>query len=229
MFKITCSVRTLVEFVYLCGDLVRPFHDVQRAQEGAKIHRLLQRSSKDHYEAEVAFRHTTILDDICFEVEGRADGVIHRNDEIIIDEIKTTDVPYDEIMEDGMPVHWAQAKCYAYFYCVKHPRDTILISLTYYQMAEARTKIFEKAFTFAQLETFYFDLLKQYQKWALFAKQHKQARQISIKTLTFPFAQYRSGQRDLAVATYKTILDQKVLFAQRRPGSARPFLRCFLL
>ena len=227
MFKITCSVRTLVEFVYLCGDLVRPFHDVQRAQEGAKIHRLLQRSSKDHYEAEVAFRHTTILDDICFEVEGRADGVIHRNDEIIIDEIKTTDVPYDEIMEDGMPVHWAQAKCYAYFYCVKHPRDTILISLTYYQMAEARTKIFEKAFTFAQLETFYFDLLKQYQKWALFAKQHKQARQISIKTLTFPFAQYRSGQRDLAVATYKTILDQKVLFAQAPTGIGKTISTLF--
>lgn len=227
MFQITCSVRTLVEFVYLCGDLDRPFLDHQRALDGARIHRKLQNTSTEHYDAEVYLKHTTLIDDISFEVEGRADGIIHRGDSIVIDEIKTTYLPYDEITEDLKEVHWAQAKCYAYFYCLQENLSNIIVQLTYYQMEEKRIKRFEKTFSEVSLQQFYQELLTQYLKWANMKKHHKQSSKDSIQALRFPFPSYRKGQRELAIASYKTILDHKILFAQAPTGIGKTISTLF--
>ncbi|MEG0695296.1 MAG: ATP-dependent DNA helicase, partial [Erysipelotrichaceae bacterium] len=89
LFEVKCSVHELVDRVYSDGDLDHRFFSMERAQLGSTIHRLLQSTSKDDYESEVFLKYSCIYEDISFQVEGRADGIIHKDDKIIVDEIKT--------------------------------------------------------------------------------------------------------------------------------------------
>ena len=191
MFTLRMSVRDLVEFVYQSGDIDHRFLSIERAQEGSRIHRLLQRTSPDPYEAEVYLKHAEVYQDICFEIEGRADGIITKDEKIIVDEIKTVHIPLSEIEIDYRDVHWAQAMCYAYFYCLDHELSKIIVQLTYYQVDEETIKQFQKDMTFEDLTSFYEKLLYDYSKWGELQKDHIEIRNESIKKLDFPLPAYR--------------------------------------
>ena len=49
----------------------------------------------------------------------------------------------------------------------------------------------------------------------------------TLKELKFPFPDYRSGQRDFAVAVYKTILDREKLFASAPTGIGKTISTLF--
>ena len=53
-------VRQLVEFVLRGGSIDNRFGGADRALEGSRIHRLLQRQEGEDYRAEVRFSHTHI-------------------------------------------------------------------------------------------------------------------------------------------------------------------------
>ena len=108
------SVRSLVEFILRHGDI-----DNRRAaspdnamQEGGRIHRMIQRRMGAEYQAEVNLKYTLPTDKYVLAIEGRADGIIHQDDRVIIDEIKGT---YRDLgrMKEPLLLHLAQAKCYA--------------------------------------------------------------------------------------------------------------------
>lgn len=226
-YKIKLSVRDLVEFVYASGDIDHRFYSMERAQEGARIHRLLQKSSKDPYEAEVFLKHEEIYQDVIFIVEGRADGIINKDNKIIIDEIKTVNIPLEDIEIDYKDVHWAQVMCYAYFYCIQQEMDEIDIQLTYYQIEFETIKQFEKHLRLDELTSFYQNLMSEYYKWAVLSRDFNTLKIQTIKDLVFPFPAYRSGQRELAIATYKTILDKDVLYAQAPTGIGKTISTLF--
>lgn len=227
LYHITLSVRTLVEFVYSSGDIDSRFFSMERAQEGSRIHRMLQKTSKDPYDAEVFFKHTCDYKDITFTIEGRADGIIKRDNEIIIDEIKTVTIPLEQIEIDYKDVHWAQAMCYAYFYCLQEKRSDIQVQLTYYQVEFETMKQFIKSFDVDELASFYQNLLAEYYKWAIMERDFKKIKTSSIKAMPFPFKEYREGQRKLAVAIYKTILDEDVLYVQAPTGIGKTISTLF--
>ena len=85
MYTIQLSVRSLVESLYLGGDLVSSSQSTQRANLGSQIHRMLQSQQKQTYAAEVYLKITTELDDFCFTIDGRADGIITTEEGVIID------------------------------------------------------------------------------------------------------------------------------------------------
>ena len=82
---------------------------MDRANEGARIHRRLQKAAGGNYRAEVPLSHTEEYGGFTYVVEGRADGIIDSPELTVIDEIKTTAVPMEWITENWNPVHWAQA------------------------------------------------------------------------------------------------------------------------
>lgn len=90
--EIRISVRGLVEFLLKEGDIDNRRHtgSDDAMQEGSRIHRMIQKRMGAEYQAEVSMRYTKQLGEYTLVVEGRADGVITRPDEVIIDEIKGT-------------------------------------------------------------------------------------------------------------------------------------------
>lgn len=226
MYTIQLSVRNLVEALYLGGDLVSTSQSVERANLGSRIHRMLQSQHEGNYQSEVYLKITTELEDFCFTIDGRADGIITSDDGVIIDEIKTTYIPYDEITDQHF-VHFAQAYIYAYLYALDHEVEELDVRLTYYQIEDKKIKYFERHKTLKELEEFYLDTLQEYLKWANLKRTIEETSHTSLQSLSFPFPHYRKGQREFAVAVYKTILDKDTLFAQAPTGIGKTISTLF--
>lgn len=225
--EIKISVRNLVEFILRSGDLDSRFRGSSRAVEGTKAHQKIQKSAPDNYNSEVHLKNDFEYKGFKFVIEGRADGIITEEDKTIIDEIKSTTRPLELIDEDYNPLHWAQAKCYGYIYSKDNQLGEIDIQVTYYQLDTDEIKILTNTFTYDELEGFFFDLIEKYLVWASLINQWISERDISIKSMDFPFGNYRKGQRQLAVAVYRTITEEKKLFAQAPTGIGKTISTLF--
>ncbi len=75
MPTIRLSVRELVEFLLRTGSIDSRFTGFDRANEGARIHRRLQKAAGEGYAAEVFLTAERTMEGIGFTIEGRADGI----------------------------------------------------------------------------------------------------------------------------------------------------------
>ena len=151
------SVRGLVEFILRSGDIDnrKAAFSENAMQEGGRIHRMIQRRMGPEYHAEVSLSYRYPVEGYDILIEGRADGIIiEASDdaagvpELVDSEIKpeqTGDVrvTIDEIkgtfrdlkkMKEPVPVHLAQAKCYACIYGEQNSLGEICVRMTYCHM-----------------------------------------------------------------------------------------------
>ena len=111
MEQIHLSVRQLVEFLLQTGSIDSRFTGFDRANEGARIHRRLQKQAGPGYEAEVYLKQEYTVEEVDYLVDGRADGIFTDEDGLtVVDEIKTVTTPTDQIHEDMNPVHWPRGR-----------------------------------------------------------------------------------------------------------------------
>lgn len=220
------SVRNLVEFVLRSGDIDNRIaaKDKDAMQLGAKLHRKNQRRMGTSYHPEVTLRHVEEFDQFNIQVEGRADGII-TEDTVCIDEIKGIFLELKYLTEP-VPVHLAQAKCYACIYAMQQELDVIGVQLTYCHMETEEIKRFRQEYERRELEEWFHSLLLEYEKWARFQTEWREIRNRSIKKIEFPYA-YREGQRELAASVYKTILRKKKLFIQAPTGTGKTIATVF--
>lgn len=227
MEKIKLSVHGLINFVMRSGDIDNTFTGISRMKEGQRIHQKLQKEYGSNYEKEVVLKNETIYNNMVFSVEGRADGIYRKGKEVLIDEIKSTTRNLEDLKYNSNPLHWAQAKCYGYFYCVENNIEEIKIQLTYYQLEDNDIKRIIENFTKKDLEKFYFSLLELYLEFSIMILNFKKERDEHIKTLQFPFINYRKGQRFLTVGVYKTIRDKNILFVEAPTGIGKTMSTLF--
>lgn len=211
------SVRELVEFVLRDGDIDNRNADPERMAEGSRIHRRIQREQGDCYEAEVSLSLTVDYEGITYTVEGRADGILTTGEGVLVDEIKTTALPLEEIDGENR-VHWGQVLCYAYMVARQRSLPRLEVQLTYCRRETGEIRRFVRPYAFEQLETFFQDLLFQYRMWAEMQEEWDGIRDASIRDLPFPFSSYRPGQRQLAAAVYRTVRDEGRLLCQAPTG-----------
>lgn len=216
--EINISVRNLVEYVMRSGDIDNQFRSMSRALEGTYAHQKVQKTYQKQDLSEVVLKHELEYMDFKFKVEGRADGILFRDGQTIIDEIKSTTKDLHSIDENLNSRHWAQAICYGYFYADQNKLDHLTVQLTYFHLETEKEKHFKKTMNFYELQSFFSSLLDRYVKWASVTFDWGEKRDISIENLDFPFKAYRKGQRELAVAAYKTIKEGKKLYAQAPTG-----------
>jgi len=215
---IKLSVRNLIEFVMRSGDIDSSFMSNLRAVEGTKAHQKVQSSYGYEYKSEVFLSYTLEYEGFVIEIEGRVDGIIEKDGVVTIDEIKSTLKPLEEIHEDYNLLHWAQAKCYGYIYAKEKNLEELDIQLTYFNIESEDIKKFIRKYTVKELEEFFISLIEKYLEWASLTFYWVKVRDDSIRELSFPFKDYRKGQRKLAVSVYRTILDGKKIFIQAPTG-----------
>lgn len=225
---IRISVRSLVEFILREGDIdnrVSGSMEKDAMLLGGKIHRKIQSRMGTNYTAEVPLKIQMPCDGFVLQIEGRADGVLKDDGKVLIDEIKGI-LRSLEHLEAPVPVHLAQAKCYAYVYAVQNSLKCIDVQMTYCQMETEEIRRFCQEFEFQELQTWFQDLVTQYEKWAKFEIEWRNVRNDSIRQIEFPFP-YREGQRDLVVSVYRTILRKKKLFIQAPTGVGKTMATVF--
>ncbi len=216
--EVSISVRNLVEYVMRSGDIDNQFRTMSRALEGTYAHQKIQKAYDKKDLSEVSLKYELAYKDFLFKIEGRADGILFKDDEVIIDEIKSTTRDLGSIDENLNVRHWAQAILYGYIYASQKALDHIIIQLTYFHIETEKTRKLNRTMSFYDLESFFLNLLDKYIKWARVTFDWVEKRNKSILNLDFPFDTYRKGQRDLAVAVYKTIKEGKNLYAQAPTG-----------
>lgn len=219
--SVKISVRALVEYVFRSGSIESGFKTTSSLIEGTKAHQTIQKTYGEADAAEVFLQMSYTYEEIDYVVEGRCDGLLLEDDIGTIDEIKSTAKQLDDIKKDSYPVHWAQAKCYAYMYLKKEEKDEIKVQLTYVQVESGEQKRFQETCTLAELEEFMLHIVKSYAPYAKLRLENLQQRNESIRGLAFPFDHYRNGQRNFAGAVYKTIGDKKTLFANAPTGTGK--------
>jgi DNA excision repair protein ERCC-2 len=213
----TISVRDLVEFVLRQGDLggEREFVGSDRALAGIRGHQKIQRSRPTGYLTELPVEHRVETEDFTLQIRGRIDGLLITSGQVLLEEIKTIQGTWDH---EADPLHWAQAKFYGFIHAQEHALKEIKIQLVYLELAAGKVTEFRQTCSFAELSDFfttttaiYMDWLRERHHWCL-------ARDASTAALAFPFANYRPGQRELAVAAYRVLANGGRLFLAAPTG-----------
>lgn len=215
---INISVRELVEYVLRSGSIDSTFRGTSSMQEGIKAHKKIQDSQGENYTKEVTLKEEVQYRDFVFKIEGRCDGIIQELQGITIDEIKSTARNLRDIEEDYNLLHWAQGQIYGYIYGIQNNLLSINIQLTYVNIEDYEEKRFLKTFSIKELQKFLEGLLDKYLELAELKADIEEKRDISIKSLEFPFKNYRKGQREMAVKVYRSIIDEKRLFVKAPTG-----------
>ncbi|MBM6619595.1 ATP-dependent DNA helicase [Bacillus suaedaesalsae] len=228
MNKWNVSVRGIVEYVYRSGSIETSFQAPSLFMEGTKAHQAVQATYTDKDEKEVHLETDVMLKDCLLKIEGRCDGILHRDDMVTIDEIKSTSRSLEFFTEETTsPVHWAQAKMYAYMYAKQHELLAINVQLTYIRRNKKEKKHFLQSFQITELEQFFKMVIEKYTPYVQFHQHHQKEKNESSKKLSFPFQTYREGQRKLSGAVYKTIHEHQNLFALAPTGIGKTISTVF--
>ena len=221
------AVRDLVSRVLRAGDLAFAFSGPSRAAAAIRAHQRIQNSRPAGYIPE----HTVFTDceteQFLLRIGGRIDGIDPSSDPPLIEEIKTTTGDLAEAAEAENPLHWGQLKVYAYLYAAEHRLARVCTRLTYVHLENGKTREVERVFSFDALRTFFDDLIGRYSTWAATVADFRQTRDASITALAFPYAEYREGQRGMAVAVYRAIRDRSHLLVQAATGIGKTMAALF--
>ena len=187
MSSIHLPIRQLVEFLLRTGSIDSRFTGFDRALEGARIHRKLQKAAGEDYQAEVFLSAERQAEGLTFLLEGRADGIFTDGDLTVIDEIKGVYLPVQDL-EKPLFIHQAQAMCYAYIVAENENLDEIGVQLTYCHMETEQVVRFRETFSRIEIVQWFRNLMDEYEKWAVYQYDWKKQRNASITELTFPFS-----------------------------------------
>ncbi|MHC5227337.1 ATP-dependent DNA helicase [Enterococcus sp. LJL99] len=222
------AIRQLVEFILRKGSIDARHTSEHTALEGARIHRKLQKAAGEGYQKELKLSMTVLLNQLPFVIEGRADGLfLDENQQPIIDEIKTSEPAFVDLPQAQVDMYWYQVMCYGHIYCQQEKLANITLQLTYFQTTTEEVTQERKVFSQEELAEFFTDLVQQYEQWLIFKEEWRSLRNQSLKNLTFPYGDYRKGQRELAVSVYKTILSEQRLFVEAPTGTGKTISTLF--
>lgn len=222
---IRTSVRRLVEFLLRSGDICLGGGSLPSRKamlEGARLHRKIQESQTPDYRSEVPLAIEWEKEGYRLILEGRADGIgIYRDTEEekdfpMIDEIKCVGRSLESI-EEPDPLHLAQAKCYAAMYTIQEELPQIAVQITYCHRETEEIRRFVTIWSAEQLESWFKDLIENYDKWAARYVKDLGRRDESIDRLSFPF-NYRPGQKKLTAIAYHSAKEGEHVFLQAPTG-----------
>ncbi|WP_251978413.1 ATP-dependent DNA helicase [Salinicola avicenniae] len=206
------AVRALCEFAAKTGDLDLRFTPSPSAQEGIVGHQVVGERRGADYEREIALSG-------CYcqlEVRGRADGYDPKANRL--EEIKTHRGELSRQPANQRALHWAQAKVYGHLLCLERGLDALTVTLVYFDIVSQRETPLSEHCSADELRDSFETHCRAFLAWAQQELAHRRWRDESLKTLAFPFADFRQGQRPLAESVYKAIHTERWLMLQAPTG-----------
>ncbi|MBI6896819.1 ATP-dependent DNA helicase [Pseudomonas putida] len=208
----TVAVRALCEFSAKVGDLDLRFTPSPTALEGIAGHRRVVARRAAGYEAEVALEGEYLG----LRVRGRADGYDPARNRL--EEIKTHRGDLARQPDNHRQLHWAQAKVYAWLLCQARQLSAIDVALVYLDIdSDAQTLISER-YQADELKRFFETQCERFLAWAQAQERRLGERDRDLGALTFPYPEFRQGQRQLAETLYKAVSTGRCLMAQASTG-----------
>lgn len=199
---LTVAVRALCEFTARTGDLDLRFTPAPSALDGMEGHAVVQQRRRaqpgSRYEAEVTLSGQ--FEDL--QVRGRADGFDAAAQQL--EEIKTYRGALDSVCPHHRALHWAQAKVYGHLLCQARGLARLNVALVYVHTPSLQETVLAEDCSAADLQHFFAAHCRHYLDWARSEAGHRQQRNAALAVAAFPMPAFRVGQRQLAVAVYRT-------------------------
>ena len=208
----TVAVRTLCEFTAKLGDLDLRFTPSATALEGMAGHAMVASRRGEHYESEVWLKGQVGE----LMVRGRADGF--DPDAGRLEEVKTYRGDLHAMPPNRRALHWAQARCYGALLCAERGLATLDVALVYYDVTSQDETLLVETCTAADLQAFLELQCERFRAWSAQEAAHRVARDAALTALPFPYAHFRTGQRELAENVYKAAILGRTLLAQAPTG-----------
>ena len=210
--RYSVAVRALCEFTARAGDLDSRFTPAPSGLEGMAGHAAVTARRGSDYETEVPLSglHENLL------VRGRADGYDPAANQL--EEIKTYRGRLESVRDNHRAAHWAQARVYGHLLCQARGLAQLRVALVYFNVATEEETVLVETHEAAALAAFFEEQCGRFLAWAASELAHRQARDAALEALAFPHGAFRSGQRELAVAAYRTARDGGCLMAQAPTG-----------
>ncbi|MFU8785608.1 MAG: helicase C-terminal domain-containing protein [Candidatus Izemoplasmataceae bacterium] len=218
MEKIRISAKDLVTFSYASGDLSNQTKLRNAQLIGTKLHMKRQATYLEDEHKEVFLETFFPYEDFEYHVSGRMDGLLKRDNTVIIEEIKSTETDLSLIEETTFPAHLMQAKIYGYIYCLNHNLKSITLWLTYIHTETEAIKTFTKRMRFDQLKKAFTESIVKYTQWQKIYQEHQFNKMKSLEGLSFPFDAFREGQYHFMGAVYQTLMKEDILYATAPTG-----------
>lgn len=210
------SVRRLAEFSLRSGDLTPV--SVAAMQAGMLGHQA--RQSQSGAQSERALRWQGACCGVMLDIYGRADIVDMQQDPPLVEELKLC-APAQPLPHAPLPVHRAQAACYAFMLCEELSLSQVALRISYItQQGEVRAA-FDETLSHAQAAQAFEQLAAPYAQWLALQTHAQQARDASLSALSFPYPAFRPGQREMAAQVYTAIRLKKRLFASLPTGTGK--------
>ncbi|USS85731.1 ATP-dependent DNA helicase [Fructilactobacillus myrtifloralis] len=222
------GVRELVGFILRSGDLNSALSSFNTPQAGTRIHQRLQRKRSQSYQAEYALQTEVECAGEPLLIHGRADGAILHETSAELEEIKSSDVEFNQLPANQLTLYWGQVKLYAALLMREQPQLTqVTMKLTYVQTPDEIITQTEQTIERDAALDFLTSIVQEYAEWRKLQQQLASERLQSAQTLTFPFPAYRAGQRELAAAVYKSAVRGKQLLAEAPTGTGKTISTLF--
>ncbi len=216
--QIRVSARALVEFS-IHGEDIFAVSAKQDMQAGAKGHRARQGMLGTGWQAEVPVNLAAEAEGLAFLITGRMDAYFDA-DIPVVEELKlsysTSTAP-----RQAYPVHRAQAVVYGHMVCAEKAKSGAVIRVVYVSETGIEQACFEEELSAEALCAEFSALLLAFARWEAVQQRHRALRDESLARLPFPFAQYRPGQREMAVQVFTAIRSKKRLFASMPTGTGK--------
>jgi DNA excision repair protein ERCC-2 len=206
------AVRELCAFTAKQGDLDLRFSPSPTALEGIAGHQVVQSRRAAGYEAEISLAG----DYQSLRIRGRADGYDPANNQL--EEIKTFRGDLDLMPENHRFLHWAQLKIYGYLFCEQRNIEDLQLALVYFDVGTQKETVITEQHTKTSLQSFFEDQCQRFLAWAQQELAHREKRDKALSELAFPYPEFRSGQRQLAEAVFKSAGSGRPLLAQAPTG-----------
>ncbi|WOD15708.1 ATP-dependent DNA helicase [Paraburkholderia kirstenboschensis] len=217
------AVRAMCEFTARRGDLDLRFTPAPTSLEGMAGHVTVAGRRTSGYETEITLTGTHRN----LTVRGRADGydpVAHR-----LEEVKTHRGDLERMPDNHRALHWAQALVYGHLLCRARGFNELTVGLVYFDIGSQKETLLTQTHTARELEIFFVDQCERFLDWSVQEEAHRFARNAALNALQFPHAQFRCGQRELAVSVYRAARDGKPLMAQAPTGIGKTLATIFPL
>lgn len=210
--RYTVAVRALCEFTAKTGDLDLRFTPSPTAQEGIAGHAVVASRRDDDYQTEIALSGEFGP----LRVRGRADGYDLRANRL--EEIKTYRGDLKKMPDNQRALHWAQLKVYGHLLCQDQGLQKVNLALVYFDIGSQKETLLHEEHTAAGLRAFFEHQCGLFLDWAQQEMAHRAERDLQLKAMRFPHADFRPGQRQLAEAMYKASNRGVCLLAQAPTG-----------
>ncbi|MDD6049866.1 MAG: ATP-dependent DNA helicase [Clostridiales bacterium] len=220
METIRVAVRTLVEFTLHGTDIRRLGGQVKDMQDGMLGHKARQALLGEGWEAEVPLSLTVPVEDedaellLCGRMDAFCDG-----DVPIIEEIKLWQ--HKEAPLAPFEAHEMQAVCYGHMLCQTRGIPEVVIRVAYVDRRGKMRGAFDQSLTAEECRARFLTVFEPYVRRMRLLRQHRRARDASLRHLRFPFGSYRPGQREMAVQVYTAIRLGRRLFASMPTGTGK--------